>query len=144
MEKVTIIWSGPYSIESAVTKLDSEKDFGVYMIVRKWGNKRSLLYVGSVYGEMYWRSFAERIREHKREWLYDLRGIRIYVGRVKLQKGKRHSKKRIEDIECLLIYVHEPEENVRCKSSYNGRELKIINTGRKGPLLKEIYSEDYR
>ena len=144
MEKVTIVWSGPYSIESAIRKLDREKDFGVYMIIREWKGKKTLLYIGSVYGDKYWRSFADRIAEHKREWLYDLRGIRIYVGRVKLQKGKRHSKKRIEDIECLLIYVHQPEENVRCMSSYTGRELKIINVGRRGPLFREIYtSEDY-
>ena len=35
MEKVTVIWSGPYSIESAIRKLDREKDFGVYMIIRE-------------------------------------------------------------------------------------------------------------
>ena len=66
MEKVTVNWSGPYSIESAIRKLDREKDFGVYMIIREWKGKKTLLYIGSVYGEEYWRSFAERSAEHRR------------------------------------------------------------------------------
>lgn len=140
METVTIVWSGPYSVDSAIKKLRGKKDFGIYMITRKWVIPKSLLDIGLVY----WRKFAERLAEHKRNWLRDLRGIRVRVGKIKLGRGKIHSFERTEDVECLLIRVHQPEFNVRCKSSYNGRELKIINLGRRGPLKKQIYSEDYR
>lgn len=143
MEKVTILWKGPHSVTSAIEQLRNDMDFGIYLITRKWGNAETLLYIGLVY----WRCFAERIADHRREWLYDLRGfsgIRVRIGRIRLGSGKIHSIERAEDIECLLIYVHQPQENTQCISSYNGRELKIINLGRKGPLEKEIYSENYR
>lgn len=139
METVKIIWGGPYNVDSVIKKLRGKRDFGIYMITRKWGASKSLLNIGLTY----WRDFAERLAEHRRGMLRDLRGIRIRVGRVKLERGKLQSLERTEDVECLLIYVHQPEYNVRCKSSYNGRELKIVNVGRSGPLKKQIYSEDY-
>jgi len=143
MERVSILWKGPYLVTSAIEQLRDDEDFGIYTITRKWGNTETLLYIGLVY----WRCFADRIADHEREWLGDLRGssgIRVRIGRIRLGSGKIHSIKRASDIECLLIYVHQPLENVLCKSSYNGRELKIINLGRKGLLKRQIYSEDYR
>jgi len=140
MEKVTILWSGPYSIDSAIERLRAYEDFGIYMVTRKWGQSETLVYIGL----SYWSDFAERIQCHRREWLYDLRGIRVRIGRIRLGRGRIHSLERMRDVECLLIYVHQPIENVQCKSTYNGRELEIINLGRRGRLKRQIYSEDYR
>jgi hypothetical protein len=69
MERVTIMWKGPYSIDSATAKFKSYKDFGVYMITRLWGeSSETLLYIGRVHGLNYWRCFADRLAEHK-GWL---------------------------------------------------------------------------
>ena len=140
MDMVTIFWSGPYSVASAIKKMKGKRDFGIYMLTRKWGTSRSLLDIGLVY----WRLFTERLKEHRTNRWRDLRGIEVRVGRVKLGRDKTQSFERTEDVECLLIRAHQPEINVRCKSSYNGRELKIINVGRREPLKKQIYSENYR
>ena len=144
MEKVTVVWQGPYSVGSSVERFSGDRDFGVYQIIRKWGSSRTLLYIGKAYGEVYWRPVGERLAEHERDWLYDLRGIRVYVGKIELGRSKIPSYERTRDVECLLIYAHQPIENVSCKSSYNGRELEIVNLGRRGLLRRRIYSEDYR
>jgi len=140
MERVKIVWSGPYSVDSAVEKFRNYDDFGIYMITRKWGEIEKLLYIGRVY----WRSFANRIAEHKRDWLSNLRGeIRVRIGKIKLGRGKIHSFERTDDIEKLLILAHEPEENYQSTLTCDVRDLKITNLGRKGPLLHEVCTEDF-
>ena len=141
MEKVTIVWSGPYSIDSARNRFRGWEDFGIYMITRKWGEKERIIYIGLVY----WRTFADRIAEHERDWLWALRGqIRVRVGKIQLKRGKKHSIKRTEDIENLLIYAYQPEYNEKGKAGYYGREIEVVNRGRRGPLDEIVYSEDYR
>jgi len=141
MEKATVVWSGSYSIDSVKQKFNSYKDFGIYLFTRLWGDSETLLYIGRVYGIEYWRCFADRLPEHN--WLSDLRGnIRVRIGRVRLSGSRKQSLERMKDIESLLIYAHQPIENVQSTSWYYGRELKIKNIGRKGPLKSEICSKD--
>ena len=141
MERVNIMWNGPYSIDSATARFKSYEDFGVYMITRLWGeNSETLLYIGSVYGRDYWRCFADRLAEHK-SWLNERRGqIQARIGKIRLRGNKRASYKRTKDVESLLIYVYQPLENWKSTSTYHGRELEIVNLGRKGPLKLEVCS----
>lgn len=135
MEKVTIVWSGPYSVKSARRGLGSGKILAFYMITRKWGEGEKILYIGLVY----WRSFAERIAEHERDWLQNVHGkINVRVGKIRLGWGRKHSYERTKDVENVLIYVHQPEFNDKGKEGYYGREIKTINLGRRGPLDKII------
>jgi len=133
-----MVWSDHYGVDSVIKKLGSKRDLGIHMITQKGRPQKVFLIL------VYWRDFTKRLAEHSRDILRDLRRIRIQVGRIKLERGKMQSLERTEDVECLLIYVHQPEYNVRCKSSYNGRELKIINAGRSDPLKKQTCSEDHR
>jgi hypothetical protein len=142
MERVRIFWSGPYSIDSAIENFQGYEDFGIYMITRVWANSENLLYIGQVYGLKYWRSFADRLREHK--WIKELRGkIRVRIGKITLGGNRKISAQRTNDVETLLIYIYKPPYNTQSTSWYYGREMKIINSGRRGPLKDEIYSEDY-
>ena len=145
MEKVKIAWTGPYSIKSAIEKFNNYEDFGIYMITRLWGGEtETLLYIGRVYGLKYGRCFADRLAEHK-SWLDECRGeIRVRIGKIKQSSGKKASYKRTNGIESLLIFSHKPTENIQSTSWYYGREMRVLNLGRKGPLKTEIYSEDYR
>lgn len=141
MEIVKIFWSGPYSIDSAIAKFKNYDDYGVYMITRLWGeDSETILWIGQVY----WRCFAERFAEHKRDWLNALRGeIRVRTGKIRLRGNRKISQQKVNDVETLLIYVHKPLYNNKGTSWYYGRELKIINSGRRGPLEQEICSENY-
>ena len=130
--------AGPYGVESAREMFGAWEDFGIYMITRKWGDSEKILYIGLVY----WRSFAERIAEHDRDLLWNVRGkINVRVGRIRLGGGSKHSYERMEDVENLLIYMYQPEFNYKGRGWYYGREIKIINLGRRGPLDKIVSSE---
>lgn len=48
----------------------------------------------------------------------------------------RFSNKNVPEIENLLIFMTKPELNSTCKTSYSGRDLRIVNT-KCGKLLKE-------
>lgn len=138
MEEVEIEWYGPYKIDTVVEEFHEYEDFGVYMITRKWGKyAEKILYIGMTYR----RDFAQRFSEHWRDWLSEV------IGTVKVRVGylheKKSSEKRLRDVENLIIYVYEPEYNEIGKSTYSGRDLIIINSGRRGPLDREVDSSDY-
>ena len=139
MEEVRIQWEGPYLIER-VPKLDISEEFGVYVITRRWGtNREKILYIGKTY----WRDFRSRVREHRREWLNEEVGnLKVRLGIIKLSRGKKISVQRVQDIEALLIYWCQPRYNTIYKDSYNGRDLKIINEGRRGPIDNIITTDD--
>jgi len=40
----------------------------------------------------------------------------------------------VNDTECCLIFSNKPECNVKCKDSYSGREIQVVNLGDFAPL----------
>lgn len=137
MELFTVKWHGPFNLDRSYIP-DTANKKGIYMVTRKWGSAHeSLKYIGLTK-----RSLRQRIVEHG-WWLSGYRGlIRIRYGIVELQPGQRFSYDRLKDIEALLIYTHKPEENTANYCFYNGRELTVHNTGRRGPLKRIISSID--
>jgi len=141
LERVKIEWWGPYNLDSILQEYEwGQEDFGIYMITRKWGRgARSILYIG----QTYWRDFGERLAEHE-WWIQKERGrIKIRLGYAILGSGKISSSERLWDIENLLVYATQPRYNRQFKRGYYGRELKIINLKRRGPLPKQIDSRKY-
>ena len=114
---------------------DYDDDIGLYAITRKWGDKESLLYIGKTIDV-----FSKRLRKHKRKKVVNMRGIRFRVGYLELEDGKRMSKSKIKESENLLICILRPELNLRDLDTYDGRDLKIINKGKRGPLRKTVSS----
>jgi len=137
LEEVSVVWYGPYTHDTVVDHFHDDEDFGVYMITRRIGSyAEKILYIGITYA----RTFAKRLKEHS-YWLSDLRGkVKVRLGYL---KEKRPSYQRLRDVESLLLFVCEPEYNETGTRTYLGRTLRIVNSGRKGPLDRIAYSEDY-
>jgi hypothetical protein len=133
MEWFEIYWRGPYTIDSAVSKKASES-YGIYAIFEK-SLSFKLLYIG----ETYWQTFGKRLKQHKREWLDNVRGQKVIAfGDVLLPQGKHISYERVMDVEKALIHYLRPPFNTVSKRGYFGREILIFNTGKSCSLDKVI------
>jgi hypothetical protein len=135
MEIIEVEWYGPYKIDTVVEEFFEDEDFGLYMITRKWGDyPEKILYIGLTY----YQDFSTRLSQHQ-WWLSKERGtIKVRVGYL---QERRSSEKRLKDVENLLICWHSPEFNEK-GLVYYGRDLRIINSGRRGPLDKVIDSDE--
>lgn len=134
MEVVSLKWRGPYECD----RLNEVcQDWGIYAICRKWAETdEKILYIG----ETYFQEIPQRLSQHG-WWLNDLRGnVRIRFAEIVLETGSKHSHERTKDIEALLIYNHQPKYNIQNRNFYEGRSLRIVNTGRHGPIRKVIRS----
>lgn len=138
MEEVSIHWSGPFTLQSC---LDSEQAGmrGIYTVTRVFGYSPSLLYIGESYYDTIW----DRLYCHNRNWVYFYRGqMQVNLGNVQLEYGLRLTEQRTKDIEGLLIYYHQPIHNTINKMNYWGRNLCIINRGRRGLLSDYVCTDD--
>ena len=136
MEEIEVEWYGPYKIDTVVEGFNEYEDFGVYMITRKWGDyPEKILYIGMTY----LRDFSQRLYRHRLDWLYEVKGtVKVRIGYL---SEERSSEKRLSDVENLLICWHSPEYNKK-KLLYRGRDLRIANSGRRGPLDKIVDSDE--
>ena len=137
MQQVKLNWRGPYRLDRAF-EAEAGKDWGIYAICRKWGvAPESVLNIGLAY----FQELGQRLKQKK--WLNNLRGeVTVRFASIELEKGSKHSRQRSEDIECLLIYYHQPKHNIRCRERYIGRQLEMTNIGRRGPIAAIIRSTD--
>jgi hypothetical protein len=137
-DKVLINWFGPYTLES-LYKREAALDNGIYAIYRRFGNKETLLYIGKTE-----RNILQRINEHEKDWLFNVKGhIIVRIGKIVSSTKNRFSSKRLSDVESLLIVWHCPPENTSCTVFYRGRfNLEIINTGRRGIIDKSVKAEN--
>ena len=136
MTIVQVRWYGPYRLDYFDSR-DIASYNGIYAIYRVFGGKESLLYIGKT-----GRSFKQRINEHNRNWLVDVRGeIKVRFGLLAYPNGKKHSIYKLNDTESLLIHWHSPSYNTLSRKWYRGRStLTILNVGRRGSLEKIIKS----
>lgn len=134
MTTVYIKWFGPYSLESFYNK-EIAQNLGVYAIYRVYGGKETLLYIGKTS-----RSFFQRISEHNKDWLCNVKGqIKIRLGLLGFPNGGKFSKQKLADVESLLILWHLPTENTTSTVYYRGRNnLEVYNYGRKGQIIQKI------
>lgn len=137
MESITINWHGPYSLLNLGYK-ELAGNIGIYAIYRTYGNKETLLYIGKTE-----RSFSQRLAEHYKDWLYQVKGkITVRLGIVEIPYGGRFSPKRLSDIESLLITWHAPMYNTSSAVYYRGRfNLQINNVGRRTSIDKFVTTE---
>lgn len=138
MTTVHIRWYGAYSLENFYNK-DIALNSGIYAIYKVYGEKETLLYIGKTS-----RTFWQRINEHQKDWLWNVRGkIIIRLGLLEFPNGGRHSVKKLADVESLLILWHLPKENTTSMSYYWGRvNLEVINLGRRGLLAKRVSASE--
>lgn len=136
---ITINWSNKIPITDYEKFHDADKN-GVYMITRVWGaysgneHPEKVLYIGKTF-----RTFSQRIAEHQAYWIPELRG-KIFV-RFGTISPNTYDNKLLEDIESVLIYHEQPEENTSKRNGYTFQSdylPYIINKGIKLPIDKEI------
>jgi hypothetical protein len=138
MTTVHIRWYGDYSLESFYSK-EISQNIGIYAIYRVYGEKETLMYIGKTI-----RSFYQRINEHSKDWLWNVKGqIRIRIGILEFPNGGKFSTQKLADVESLLILWHTPKENTTSTVYYRGRsDLVVINLGRKGLLDKKVLANE--
>jgi len=139
MTIVHIRWFGAYSLDGFYNR-EIALNKGIYAIYRVYGGKETLIYIGKTK-----RNFIQRLNEHNKEWLWNVRGqIKMRLGILEFPNGGKYSEKKLADVESLLISWHRPVENTQYAKNYSGRpELEIINMGRRGLIDKKISTEDY-
>lgn len=127
MTKVKVRWFGPYPLDSMKTRTVSVEK-GIYAIYRTFGGKQTLLYIGKT-----GRNFNQRMYEHNREWLNNVRGsIHLRLGILECPEGEKYSAKKLNDTESLLIHWHAPLYNSSSIVWYRGRlNLEVENVGRR-------------
>jgi hypothetical protein len=137
MEWFRIEWKGSYPIESAPSKKEAQ-GVGVYAIFEMKNRVAKLLYLG----ETYRQTFAKRLNQHKKEWLFRIDGkLAVCFGTLFPPEGRRISSQRILDVEAAMIHSLRPPYNQLSKRGYRGRNILIINTG-KTLCLDPVVSDD--
>lgn len=137
LRTVTVKWAGPFSIDE-VLNMRGNADYGVYQIYgyhRIFGED-SLLYIGKTD-----RTFGRRFADHKK-WLQEQEGVFIHVGRIVSDYDVYEREQLIKDTEELTIKRHIPPHNSNNIETYNGRLLKVINTGKYASLDREYMSRE--
>ncbi len=100
--------------------------------------KVTLLYIGQTK-----RSFIQKVRELNKEWLCDESELRITLGIIEFPSGEIYSEKKVKEIKSLLILRHTPLENETSLLYHRGKfNLKIINKGRRGLIVKKLSTGD--
>lgn len=139
METVVIRWHGPYKVEQ-VEDVGVATMFGIYAVYRNWGGSNKLYYIGETYARR--KDFWARLTDHRRK-LHEVRGSKtVHFGVVELESGQKHSERRNKDAEALLIWWHRPPGNKKSINTYRGRELEVINIGRRGDIERRVRSSD--
>ena len=135
VQNIDVIWDGPFDLR--------EKDWdgrefnrGIYQIVRTWAGTETLLYIGKT-----WRQdFGRRMDQHWADWARGHRSLRAYVGNPTPKDRRYRTDRLVVDVESLLIYHHQPPNNVNHVYLYKGRPLHVRNLGFRGLLDRNVRS----
>ncbi|ARJ25597.1 sodium:proton symporter (plasmid) [Bacillus mycoides] len=137
IETVHIKWYGMYSITDFYNREEASKK-GIFAISRVYAKNVTLLYIGKTK-----RSFIQKIRELNKEWLCDESELKITLGIIEFPSGESYSEKKVKEIKSLLVLRHTPLENETSLLYYRGKfNLKIINKGRRGLIVKKLSTGD--
>ena len=166
-KKVSIVWSEPISYDNFangikdfeeidpyeiankdnndfhVTLPTSDKGPNFYMILGKWGNKQyKLFYIGKTEVPLLKRANAPDHVERRSNMHKEYKKHKLFISKGHFLMGdwRNKTKKRIDEIESLLIYVHEPvyNKNKVIKNNVTS-DYWIKNCGFYEPLYSEMY-----
>lgn len=148
MENITLKWSKEYISINFISQSKDEylDEKGFYAFIagkhkeKKLENPK-LLYIGQAYEQ----TLRVRIpQDHKKaekcinKYLKDNPDTTVWVqtGIITESDVKTRTQPLYDDIECCLIFTNQPKCNTHCMDNYDGREIKITNTGLYGILKK--------
>jgi hypothetical protein len=130
MDCFKINWHGAYPVSTAHAQ-DAAKGHGIYAMYEMSSKTPKLLYIG----ETYRQSFAGRLKQHQKQWLFRVNGrVVIHFGKIELATGVHMTQSKVFDVEGALIHELVPPYNTVSKHGYKGRDIIIFNTGKIGTL----------
>lgn len=157
---IAIFWDGPFTFKQVITfrndggiapKWDGQ-DYGLYQVYAEHilNGPNTLVYIGKAVEQ----TFAQRFRQHGKEWLAQEKDVKIFLGRI--NDGRNYSvndswkswKHDVGMAEEVLIYKYTPNYNSSEKGDYPNlkllRKVKLIHHGRRCQLEKiDIAPKDY-
>jgi len=136
MDRVALNWRGPYAFERA-REVEPSENRGIYAITIKRGSTERIVRIGRTYDQ----AFYQRLSGYKLA-VKSMSGSAMVRFGIFASEVSRISRQRLSDVECLLIYVHQPRLNDACRDKYSGRDLEIVNRGRRGPIKAIVRSSD--
>ncbi|OLS21203.1 MAG: hypothetical protein HeimC2_34210 [Candidatus Heimdallarchaeota archaeon LC_2] len=146
MEEYVIIWRGNFTYDEVIEDEGDDDSEEIYAITHEPPIRDSKTkYIGLAYRQ----NIGDRLKSSHTadEYLFEKygeRSIRYYLGRVELKKiGQIRSEQRLYEIESAMIYYHYNiedilEANIQSTSSYNGRDLRILNRGKVPPRIVDF------
>jgi len=146
VSQVKIDWTKPILIESFMQKqITFKSDANFYKITGKFSNfDQKLFYIGKVYDQTVRQRMAQP--DHKRRVTRlgkenPKHELLISLGSI-VSKEEFKTRKRINEVESLLIYAHWTEDMINEKKVYTcalARQLCITNTGSRSPLYRTVF-----
>ena len=166
-KKASIVWSEPISYDDFTNGIEefdeidpyeiahqgnddfcvnlpiNDKGPNFYMILGKWGYKPyKLFYIGKTEVPLLKRVNAPDHIERRSIMHEEYKKHKLFISKGHFLMGdwKNKTKKKIDEIESLLIYVHEPTYNKSKVLSNNvSSDYWIKNCGSYEPLYSEMY-----
>ncbi len=144
-----VYWNGPYK-PGNIDKKIGDKNKEKYVLYKIYGShpiygNNVLLYIG-----MTEQGIFKRLNQHD-YWMDEERygKSKIYIASIgefkdwdssyKSEVFDKPERELTEKIEALLIYAHQPAQNIKNKNSAKGsKNIRIFNTGEFGALMPEI------
>ncbi len=137
MDKVVIDWKGPYGFDNAL-QAPAGDSRGVYVLTsRRRSGSEKLMRIGQTYDQAFYQrlnAYRMVVQASPRDWFVRFGAFASAQSRI--------SRERLTDVENLLIFVYQPEFNKRGRNRYVGRDIEIVNRGRRGPIDAVIRSPD--
>nr|WP_321497794.1 hypothetical protein [uncultured Methanolobus sp.] len=131
------------NVESTyITKPLSDKGPNFYMILGKWSDKLKCFYLGKTTNSIYKRVTARDHKDRKEQMHNDYSKHKLLISKGHFYMGDwaNKTKKRIDEIESLLIYANEPFYNDKKRLTNRvNRDYWIKNCGHYEPLYEELY-----
>lgn len=166
--KAKILWTNPllyhdfldgeeclneFDLEDLNDYNDEDNDFWVnefieypnsnfYMILGQWNKKNKIFYIGKTIQEVIDRVKNTDHKKRKKEMETEnpKHKLLISLGDLYMESGCNKTSKRIDDIESLLIYAHEPEYNKNKIFNHTVEsDYWIKNYGYTDPLYKQLH-----
>lgn len=131
MDSVTIEW-----LPARYDELDDYEDGYLYVI----SQRSKLLYIGKAYKQSV-QARMQHVDHIRKKYGHVLEKVTCWLGGVVYQSYIKVSPQRITDVECLLIYMNQPADNVPCKKNYTGRADLLVRSRGCELLLPEIKAQ---
>jgi len=123
---IHLFWEGPFSLKQLSKVGSDSSDFGIYQIYGYHAlyGKDVLLYIGKAN----WQTFSKRLKQEYWDYSNDPENIKIYFGRIASKSKDYESwETKIDLAEKLLIYAHNPAQNIVNTNKINYEELRHVH-----------------